>query len=769
MTTEVLRNMVYADSPELDSLKWVVLDEVHFLQDPYRGPVWEEVLIHCPAHVRFVCLSATVSNSGELGEWITALRGPTTTVLEHRRPVELDPLYLVGDRSSDHDHLVPLLVDGVNNPEGDKFDAAPNTVRHQRGGPRRRFHTPRRLEVLDRLESEGLLPAIYFIFSRNGCSEAAQQALDAGVRLTEPEERSRIRTIVEEHTAMLDDRDLDVLNYDRFLAAMEMGVAPHHAGMVPAFREAVEQCFVEGYIKMVFATETLALGINMPARSVVIERLSKFNGEGHEVLSPGQFTQLTGRAGRRGIDDHGSAVVLWSPFQTFDQVATLAASREFPLISAFRPTYNMVANLVDRTDRESAEHVLSLSFAQFQTDKAVVGLRRSADRIITELDALPIITDLPVSEVDEYIVLMEEVRRLKRHRRGGAAEIQSALSSLRPGDVVERITENGRRLLVIISVSHRKGGAVKVRAVTARGSEVSIDVDNAGGPLVPVALVTLPVPFAPADPKFRAEAAARLRKVNIKKNRAERRREASSVEYDSALIAMESHPLHNRRDREDLLSGSKVRRRLSMELERAERRIAQRGSDLAARLTSTLEVMEQTGHSSGWHLTEAGQRLRRVYHECDLLISLALTDGLLDGLSPAEVAGIASCFTYEHRSSEPPPPPSLPTKELRNRFKRLERLSGSLGRVESSSSMPVSRAPDAGFADVAHAWASGRPLDSVVDEDLTGGDFVRNIKQLIDLLTQLSELCQTIETRSSCQRAVEALRRGVVTAGGGPT
>ena len=376
MTTEVLRNMVYAGAPALGGLGFVVLDEVHFLQDTYRGPVWEEVLIHTPAPVRFVCLSATVSNAEELGEWIGTLRGPTDTVVEHVRPIRLDALYFVGDRSADRDHLIPILVDGQPNPEGGRFDAEqlkPAAQRHVRG--RRRFFTPRRLETIERLNDEDLLPAIYFIFSRAACSDAALHCLDAGLRLTDAAERERIRELVEARVVALSDADLDVLGYDRWSAALEAGIAAHHAGLIPAFREAVEDCFNEGLIKAVFATETLALGINMPARAVVIERLTKYNGESHEFLTPGQFTQLTGRAGRRGIDEQGTAVVLWSPFSSFAQVATLAASREFPLTSAFRPTYNMAANLMHRYDREPAQRVLARSFAQFQADRAVVTLR----------------------------------------------------------------------------------------------------------------------------------------------------------------------------------------------------------------------------------------------------------------------------------------------------------------------------------------------------------------------------------------------------------
>ncbi|MFM8847442.1 MAG: DEAD/DEAH box helicase, partial [Actinomycetota bacterium] len=321
MTTEVLRNMIYAGSTALDDVSCVVLDEVHFIQDTYRGPVWEEVIIHLPRHVKLVCLSATVSNAHEVADWITTVRGTTRFIVEERRPVELENLFMVGDKTTGREHLFPTLVDGRPNPEAGRLEDQSRQVRGRgpvKGRPRRLLYTPSRMEVVERLHDEGLLPAIYFIFSRNACDEAAASCLKQGVKFTTPDERDRIRGIIAERLDDLDEDDLDVLGYPQFVAQLEAGIAAHHAGMVPPFKEAVEACFVAGLVKVVFATETLAVGINMPARSVVIERLSKFTGEHHEFLTAGEFTQLTGRAGRRGLDDRGHAVVLWNPFVHFD-------------------------------------------------------------------------------------------------------------------------------------------------------------------------------------------------------------------------------------------------------------------------------------------------------------------------------------------------------------------------------------------------------------------------------------------------------------------
>ena len=310
MTTEVLRNMIYEDSPALHGLRYVVLDEVHYLQDRYRGAVWEEILIHLPVDVQIVSLSATVSNAEEFAEWLQTLRGRTEVIIEEKRPVELRLWYMASDE------LLPMFItarDGspAPNPRAADFDrrrAPARGPRPGRGGRRstgRRVRIPFRTDVVDRLYSEGMLPAIYFIFSRKGCTEAVRQCLRENIVLTTPDERIEVRRRAEDRVADLSPIELDILGYADWISGLERGIAAHHAGMIPPFKEVVEELFAAGLVKMVFATETLALGINMPARTVVIESLMKFTGERHEMMTPGQFTQLTGRAGRRGKDDAG--------------------------------------------------------------------------------------------------------------------------------------------------------------------------------------------------------------------------------------------------------------------------------------------------------------------------------------------------------------------------------------------------------------------------------------------------------------------------------
>jgi superfamily II RNA helicase len=372
--------MLFARSDLLDGLAVVVLDEVHYLQDPYRGSVWEEILVLTPAGITFVSLSATVSNAADFGAWLSSVRGTTRVIVERHRPVQLSHHFAVAERGRDGLVVLPLLREGKANPEGALLDE------RRRRNPRNRFRVPRRSEVIEYLAAADMLPAINFIFSRAACDDATRRCLEDGIRLTTPDERLRIRAHTEAAVARLDDEDLATLGYGPWSAALEAGIAPHHAGLVPAFRQAVEQSFSEGLLKVVFATETLALGINMPARTVVVERFAKFRGADTSALTSGEYQQLTGRAGRRGIDTRGHALVLWSPSTPFGLVARTAIAPPPELVSSFHPTYNLAVNLVRRWSRDESHGLLAASYGQWQAPPGSVSLAAQLDRRIAVLE-----------------------------------------------------------------------------------------------------------------------------------------------------------------------------------------------------------------------------------------------------------------------------------------------------------------------------------------------------------------------------------------------
>ncbi len=537
MTTEVLRNMLYADSPALQGLSYVVMDEVHFLADRMRGPVWEEVILHLPDEVRVVSLSATVSNAEEFGGWIQTVRGDTTVVVDEHRPVPLWQHVLVGKRLFDlfdYDsaadksrgpHVDPELLRHIaHRREADRMSdwRGPRRQAGRGGRPRGRgghgrprfYRPPPRPDVIAKLDSEGLLPAITFVFSRAGCDAAVGQCLRSPLRLTTEEERAQIAEVIEHRCGDLADADLAVLGYYEWREGLLRGLAAHHAGMLPAFRHTVEELFTAGLVKAVFATETLALGINMPARTVVLERLVKFNGEQHVPLTPGEYTQLTGRAGRRGIDVEGHAVVLWHPDVEPSEVAGLASTRTFPLRSSFAPSYNMTINLVHQLGPEQAHQLLEQSFAQYQADGSVVGLVRGIERGKEMLDEIAAELgghDAPILEYARLRARISEMERTQARasrlqRRQAASD---ALAALRRGDIIN-ITHGRRGGLAVVLESARDGDDPRPLVLTEHRWAGRISSADYSGASAPVGSMALPKRVEHRQPRVRRDLASAL-------------------------------------------------------------------------------------------------------------------------------------------------------------------------------------------------------------------------------------------------------------------
>ncbi|HZN12863.1 MAG TPA: DEAD/DEAH box helicase [Acidimicrobiales bacterium] len=765
MTTEVLRNMLYAVSPLLTGLRYVVLDEVHYLQNLYRGAVWEEVIIHSPPEVDLVCLSATVSNAEEFAAWIGTVRGATRAVIEERRPVELQNLFMVGDRSSEQVHLLPTFVDSKPNAAVAQLEARSTVRPHERGRRRLRLYTPRRVDVVDRLYGEEMLPAIYFVFSRAGCDDAVRQCLDAGLRLTTPEERTEIRAIADAKLTALGDADLDALGYAGWMAGLEAGLAAHHAGLVPPFKEAVEAAFTKALVKVVFATETLSLGINMPARTVVIEKITKFTGDGHEPLTPGEYTQLTGRAGRRGIDEQGNAVVLWSPFVPFEQVASLASRRAYALTSSFRPTYNMAANLVRRYQPDMAHHLLNLSFAQYRADSAVVRDEARLDTLRADLVTAEAGAICELGDVIEYAALRRTADRAAKRLPSTQDQVVVALAGLQPGDVLSVPGAKARRRVAVLSTRGRRGGDLRIRVVTQDNRVLTLGPKDFAAPPRAVGRVTLPTPFTPTKPAFQRLVAQSLRQAKLRADGLVGVAGPAATPTPEAEAAA-AHPVAGCPDVDEHVLAARRVADLRRSVSRVEQQIHSRTESLARQFDRVLRVLDAWGYVDGWSLTEAGDVLCSTYHEADLLIAEALRVGLLDDLAPEALAALASAFTFEARGKDPAvATPTFPSPRVRERWVAIADLAVELNRTEEDAGLPLTRSPELGFFDLAHGWAAGIELDELLlEHEMSGGDFVRNIKQLIDLLRQLALVAPVPETRAAAAAAAEQLFRGVVAA-----
>ena len=658
MTTEVLRNMLYTNSSSLINLGFVVMDEVHYLADKFRGAVWEEVLIHLMESVQVISLSATVSNAEEFGEWLQAVRGDTAVIVSESRPVPLYQHVLIGNR------LLDLF-----NEDGSVNQALFKTEREAL----RRIRTPRhkgrtddenrlnRAEVIEKLQFNQMLPVITFIFSRQGCDAAVKQCLAANLRLTTPQEREEIRNAAAKFTATINSEDLELLGHHEWLAALERGIAAHHAGLLPVFKSCVEELFQRGLLKAIFATETLALGINMPARTVLLEKLSKWNGEAHVPITPGEYTQLTGRAGRRGIDIEGNAVVMWSPTVDSASAAGLAATRTYPLRSSFSPTYNMSINLLERYGRDRARNSLKSSFAQFQADRAVVGLDRQIRKNSEAVKEYQTDTLCHLGNFAEYAKIRREIKQ---------AEILISKRS--------RIDKKQRAHLEQELIGYRK--------------------------------------------------------------------------------SLRQHPCHSCNDREAHARIAERADRLIKENEGLLARVDSRTNVIAKTFDRVTQVLAKLDYLEGDQVTPTGKMLSKIYAESDLSIAETIKSGLLEKLSDIEIAAVLSVFLFESRKPEPP---KIPNSQVQDALKEVVSIWSKLHNLESEYDVKTQREPDFGFCWMAFRWGGGHGLNSVLrNSDLSVGDFVRAIKQLIDLLNQVAGAKP--ELREKCLSAIKKIDRGVV-------
>lgn len=699
MTTEVLRNMIYADSRALDGLRFVVMDEVHYLADRFRGAVWEEVIIHLPPSVRLVSLSATVSNAEEFGDWLDTVRGGTDVIVSETRPVPLEQHVLV------RDDLLPLFDDragaataqvnqelmrirsfGGANYERNRSAQEYRSARHagnqarrpQRGGRRpvrsanvRRIERMDRPQVVDLLDRANLLPAIFFIFSRAGCDGAVQQVRRSGLRLTTAEERQEIRAIVEDRIRTIRDEDLAVLGYWEWLDCLERGVAAHHAGLLPAFKEIVETLFQQRLLKVVFATETLALGINMPARTVVLERMEKFNGEARVAITSGEYTQLTGRAGRRGIDVEGHAVVQWTEGMDPQAVAALASRRTYPLNSSFRPTYNMAVNLLDRFGRDRSREILESSFAQFQADRAVVGLARSVREAETSLEGYLTAMTCDRGDFADYSAIRRELSDLEKKNRSD----QQAPRAVRDKRV--RKIESLRRAMQR-HACHR-------------------------------------CPDREAHARWAERYWKLKRETDRTRNQIENRTGTVARVFDRVL---------------DVLAAVGY--------------VEGRGDALV--LTDAGRTMQRIYGERDLLVAEA---LRR-----------GLWEGLD---APSLAAMACALVYEPRRDDGSADPRDLPRGRFRVAWEQTQELWVELDDLEQDNRLPGSERPSAGLSAAMYAWARGSSLDLVLqDADMAAGDFVRWTKQTIDLLDQLSIVAPSAHVAANARTALDGVRRGIV-------
>ena len=809
MTTEVLRNMIYASSRTLENLGFVVMDEVHYLADRFRGPVWEEVILGLAESVQVVALSATVSNAEEFGDWLREVRGAVDVVVSERRPVPLFQHVLAGTRLVDlfaheaptaralpggradvNPELVKLAQqdartrDDARRPRG-RSGRGKTTVRHGSGAFGGAAHprwenngpslVPRRSQMVTALDSDGLLPAIVFVFSRQGCDSAVSQLMADGVRLTTAANRRRLFEIADSHTKGFSEEDLVALRYDRWLTAFQRGVAAHHAGLLPSLKEAVEEAFTEGLLKVVFATETLALGINMPARTVVVEKLVKYNGEAHADITPGEYTQLTGRAGRRGIDVEGHAVVCWQPGLDPRAVAGLASRRTYPLRSAFKPTYNMAVNLVGTVGRDAARAVLEQSFAQFQSDRGVVAASRTIRRTEAEAAQLLDQASCELGDVVEYARLRETVRALESEvargrRTENHAEALTVLESLQPGDIISVPAGRHRGWAAVVEprVIGKDGPTPLV--MTEERQLKSLSVSDFPTPPVVAGKIRVPKHFDAKSAAARRNLAAafltRLGEVDLPDPRKRARADDEVMtEIEAVRARLRAHPCHRCPDRENHARLTEQAMRLEREAAMARQRSHERSNTIATAFDRVCGVLSSLGYldEQGATVTDPGRVLARIYGELDLVTAQCVVKGVFDGLTAPQLAAVLSSLVFRARQTDGRRPVRMPDRHSEAAQVRLRAIWRDVGLVERDHRVDRGPEPDIGFAEAAHAWASGEDLADVLNlSGLPAGDVVRWVRQVIDVAGQVADAAGSSTLRATCREVVAGMRRGVV-------
>lgn len=770
MTTEVARNMIYAGAP-LRDLGVVILDEVHYLADKMRGPVWEEVIIHLPAHVAIIALSATVSNAEEFGAWIREVRSTCEIIVSEKRPVPLYQHMIVGEDIFD---LYAPTGKGKLNPElvAATRDFGMRGGRGSRSCNREvRVRRESRPSTLISLDRGRLLPAITFIFSRAGCEDAVRQILSTRITLTTRSEAAEIESYVDEVIALLPPEDAIVLGAEAWKRGLMRGIAAHHAGMLPLMKESVEHLFSRGLVKMVYATETLALGINMPARTVVIESLTKWNGSAHVSLSTGEYTQLSGRAGRRGIDTEGHAVVSHRGGVAPEEVAALASKRTYPLISAFTPTYNMVVNLLARSMRAQTRKVLESSFAQYQADSAVVALASRLTDLEAQRDATAEDLSCSHGDVREYLTLRDQLGQTEKsgaraRKREARDESRRILSGVRPGDVLALTRGRKTRLCVVGAKATSASGRGEVSVIGEDATWRALAPEDVRGAIAVVGHMSIPGGSALRRTKERTRIAGELRSGAAKGIYVVPAESTQAFDPISALrVAMRQHPVHRCPHREEHARAGAQWARLEREINRLRSSIDSQTGSVAAQFDRVCAVLERLGFLAGDEVTDAGQRLRRIFGERDLVIAMSLDEGAWDGLDECELASMVSALVYDSRSEDDAQElaPSGVGTRLRTAWEECMGTLERVHRAEKRYGCDPTPGLDGALMAATLAWAHGSTLATAIEgAPIQPGDFVRWMRQVMDCLGQIASASDSSILARRAEGAKERIGRGIV-------
>ena len=781
MTTEIFRNMLYAEADSSDDpladVEAVVLDECHYMNDTQRGTVWEESIIHCPPSVQLVALSATVANAGQLTDWIEKVHGPTTLVVSDYRPVPLQFSFCSAKG------LHPLLNEaGTGLHPNCKVWRAPKGNK-RKGRPSRppQPEPPPISFVVAQMAERDMLPAIYFIFSRRGCDKAVR---DLGSQcLVSKDEQARISARLKAYAQSNPEAVRDGIHPDALLR----GIAAHHAGVLPAWKELIEELFQQGLVKVVFATETLAAGINMPARSTVIAALSKRTERGHRPLMGSEFLQMAGRAGRRGLDSRGYVVTVQSRFEGVREAGQLATSPADPLVSQFTPSYGMVLNLLQRHDLAKARDLVERSFGRYLAGLDLVEEEDMLTQLRLQLGQLQgVAGDIPWEDFEEYEKLrgrLREERRLLRILQQQAEEtlaneltlaLQFAstgtLVSLKspqlrgqvtPAVIIDKVDGPGQFPLLLCLTNDNLWVLLPCQAVVSIHAELScLQVDGVEAPLLNRA-----GELRHGDQNSGGLALAVAHMA--------RRHDMTTPQYDLAgeVLAQaravrdledqqQQHPAHRWGDRKQLKKHRRRMEELEHDIEERQRLLHHRSNRHWETFLSLMEILQQFGCLDALDPTEIGRTVAALRGDNELWLGLALMSGHLDDLSPADLAAVFEAISTEVNrpdlwSGFPPPPAA------EEALQDLSGLRRELLRAQERQGVVVPAWWEPELMGLVDAWARGAEwTDLIANTSLDEGDVVRIMRRTVDLLAQVP-YCEAIseQLRSHARQALHAINR----------
>ncbi len=759
VTTEVLRNMLLHQAPEIAQIGYVVLDEVHFLADRERGPVWEEVILSLPENIRLISLSATIANYGEILEWLESVRGSTRLVVSSHRPVPLRQHVLVGSK------LPPLY--GSEREPSTALVAALRRLSERStrtpGGASPRLTGRDRRRIIRVLEKADMLPAIEFIFSRKGCDLAVRDLLRAGVTLTTVTQREEISRRIDALAATLSPSDRRVIRFDEARTALLAGYGAHHAGILPAMKTLTEELMAAGLLRLVYATGTLALGIDMPVRSVVLEELRRFDGEGFVDLSATEYTQLIGRAGRRGKDEVGHAIVVGTPDLDPWALASLGSGEVEPLLSAFQPSYNTVINLLAERSYDEARSLMGASLAQFQRNADVGHIEATAAKVRRRRAHEENTLQCSHGDILEYVRLRKAAGRASKSARKAAKreyahQIARSFERAQTGRIYAFSLAGELTYALTLSVEE-----TRLRLLTVEGERRWLRLSQLSSPLREIGEFELPLGISMRSSSGREHVADLI--VDDVAERMELGLDSDLLESWSRFAPpreerINSHPCASCPHIDRHLHEAGTLLALDSHLAELNEQAASYTDSVGRDFDRTAEVLTEVGLLTAQGELRPGARVLRELHvDTDLLLYQALT-GLDEGrLEAGEFAGWASMFLADDRLGSAFPRHRVLVEEAR----RVRAQAEAIRAIEMQHHILRTQDITPGCADIFELWAHGGSLEECVQlSRLAPGDFMSAARRLIDLLGQIAVAGEGTWIEELAREARSSMRRSEV-------